>query len=88
MASRLTSTKSLTSGNWNKSGRPSWWARTEDPETGKAIFHNCFGAEGRELLDIAVELPVGTVVSIGCGTQSQIRETVTTTEITEEWQNQ
>ena len=85
--SRLTSTQTLTSGKWNKSGRPAWWARTTDPETGKEIFHNCFGAEGRELLDIAVDLPVGTVVSIGCGTQGQIRETITTVEITAEWQN-
>jgi hypothetical protein len=86
MASRITSTQSLTSGKWNKSGRPAWWARYTD-EDGKEQFAKCFGAEGREILDVACDLPVGTIVKIGCGTAAQIRETVTTTEITAEWQN-
>jgi hypothetical protein len=66
-----------------KSGRPNWWARYTDND-GKEQFLNCFDTEGREILDVSCQLPVGTTIKIGCGTQAQIRETTVTTEIPEE----
>jgi hypothetical protein len=86
MSSRIQSSDSLSSGVWRKAGKPDWWAYYTNEE-GAREFLETHDSEGREELDIAVQVPVGTHVTIGVKGISSLTETVVSTEIPEEWKD-
>ena len=78
MTSRILSTQRQTRQQHLRTGCPWWWARAGGERVQLPWVY------GTEYLDVAVVLPVGTVVQIGAGAVGSgrkgncIRETVTT----------
>lgn len=66
---------------YHANGKPNWWARIGSGVS--ATFVEIERVRGDRKLDVIVELPPGTVVSIGAGRGSHraIRETVTTVAV-------
>ena len=76
--SRLRTTERMSNTGYHQNGKPNWWARVG---TGAdAIFLAIPRVRGDEILDVIVDLPVGTVVVCGAGKGSHktVRQTVRT----------
>jgi hypothetical protein len=64
---KLNSKTSMSNSGYHRCNKPNWWARVDSgPDAG--TFLTIPRVRGDEKLSVVVDVPVGTVVVIGCGT--------------------
>lgn len=79
--SKIQSTERMSNTGYHANGKPNWWARLGTGES--ARFVTLPVVRGDRTLECVVDLPPGTVVHIGAGKglHKTVRETVTTTAV-------
>lgn len=80
MNSRICTTARMSNTGYHQNGKPVWWARIGNGDS--AQFLRIPRVRGDEILDVVVDVPVGTKVFCGAGRgqHKTVRETVITVE--------